>query len=147
MSPLQRTAFKVGCYAAVVTALLHMTGVFLEPLPANDTERQLHELASTYKFPLPGGPNRTMLEITSGFSLVYALMLALTGGLGLIVSRRAANDDLLFLATARALAGGYLVLLAISVTHFFLVPTACTAVIALSFAITASGRSARAPSV
>jgi hypothetical protein len=140
IAPLQKTAFKVGCYAAIATALLHMTGVFLEPLPANDTERQLHELASTYKFPLPGGPSRTMLEITSGFSLVYALMLALTGGLGLIVSRRAAYDDLLFVATARALAGGYIVLLAISVTHFFLIPTTCTAVIALSFAIAAFGR-------
>ena len=84
------------------------------------------------------------MELTDGFSLVYSLMLALTGGIGLIVSRRAVNDDVLFLATARALAGGYLVLLAISVTYFFLIPTACTAVTALSFAIAASGRPAAA---
>jgi hypothetical protein len=129
--------FRAGCYAAFATAALHMIGAVLspQPPPVDDTHRQLLDLATTYKLQLPGGPNRTLMELNDGFSLVYALMLALTGGLGLIVSRRVANDDALFLATARALAGGYVVLLAISLTYFFLIPTLCTAVVALCFVV------------
>jgi hypothetical protein len=147
MTNLQRRAFQTGCYVAFATAAIHMVGAILtpQPPPVDDTHRQLLDLATTYKLQLPGGPNRTLMELTDGFSLVYSLMLALTGGLGLIVLRRAANDDLLFLATARALAGGYLVMLAISVAYFFLIPTSLTAVIALSFLIAAFGRPATAP--
>ena len=138
---MARTAFKVGCYLAFLTAMLHMVGVLTgPPQPTNDTERQLFDLASTYKMPLPGGPSRSMIEINSGFSLTYALMLALTGGLGLIILRRSAADPLLLRASARALAGGYLVLLAISLTYFFLIPTICTAAIAAAFATAAMTR-------
>ena len=146
MTTLQRRAFQTGCYVAFGTAALHMIGAVLspQPPPVDDTHRQLLELATTYKLQLPGGPNRTLMELTDGFSLFYSLMLALTGGLGVIVLRRAANDDVLFLATARALAGGYVVLLAISVTYFFVIPTSLTAVAALAFAIAAFGRSSAA---
>ena len=136
--------FRIGCYLAFFTAAVHMIGAVLapQPPPVDDTHRQLLELATTYKLQLPGGPNRTLMELNDGFSLVYSLMFALTGGLGLIVSRRAANDHLLFTATARALAGGYLVLLAISLTYFFMIPTLCTAAVALCFVVS----SIRSPS-
>ena len=42
-------------------------------------------MATTLRFSLPGAPSRTMMDLYDGFSLIYALMLALTGGLGLIV--------------------------------------------------------------
>jgi hypothetical protein len=138
---MARTAFKIGCYLAFFTAALHTFGAHVVPaisplIPANDTERQLMDLATNYRFSLPGAA-RSMKELTDGFSLAYSMLFALTGGLGLIVFRRSASDPLLLTATARALAGGYLVLLAISLTYFFLIPTACTGAIALAFTIAA----------
>lgn len=132
---MAKMAFNVGCYVAILTAVIHMAGAVLapQPPPADDTHRQLMELASTYKIQLPGGPNRTLMELNSGFSLVYSLMLALTGGLGLIIARRSANDPVLFTAAARALAGGYIVMFVISVAYFFVIPTVLGAMTAAAF--------------
>ena len=141
MAIAQSTALKVGAYLAFFTACLHMMGTLAgPPAPANDTERQLLELSTNYKFVLPGGPNRAMAEISDGLSLVFALMIALTGGLALIISRRAAGDPLLAVSAARALAGGYMVLLVISLTHFFLIPTVCIASVALAFLVASRRR-------
>ena len=131
----QRLVFTIGCYLAFLTAALHMVGHLSGPqAPTNETERQLLELATTYAFPMPAGQTRTMMNFTNGFSLVFSLMLALSGGLGLIVMRR--SDDLtLLLSTARALAGAYVVMLAISLTYFFIIPTICIAAIALCFSM------------
>ena len=52
--------------------------------------------------------------------VVGALLAVL--GLGLIVMRRS-DDLMLMLSTARALAGAYVVMLAISLTYFFIIPT------------------------
>lgn len=136
---MAKTAFKVGCYLAFFTAALHMVGAHIvpavsPPVPANDTERQLLDLAASYKFSLPGAV-RSMKDLTDGFSLVFSLMLALSGGLGLIIARRSANDPLLLIATARALAAAYMVGLIISLEYFFLIPTVCLGSIALAFTI------------
>ena len=136
---MARTAFKVGCYLLFFTAALHMVGAHIvpalsPPVPANDTERQLLDLATNYKFPLPGAV-RSMKDFTDGFSLIFALMLALSGGLGLIVARRSANDPLLLVAAARALAAAYIVGVIISLEYFFLIPTICLGSIALAFTI------------
>ena len=134
---MARTAFKVGCYVAFLAAVVHLIGAVLapQPPPVDDTHRQLLDLATTYKLQLPGGPNRTLMEITDGFSLIYTLMLALTAGLGLITVRRSVNDPLLFRAAARAMAGGYIVMLVISLAYFFMIPTAFFAVAAAAFTV------------
>ena len=145
---MARTFFKIGCYLAFFTAALHMAGAHLTPPapPANDTERQLTELATNYKSTLPGGAQRSMMDFVNGFSLLMSLNLALTGGLGLIVARRAAGDALLMAATSRALAAGYMVALVISLYHFFLVPTLCFGATAFCFTVASFGTGARAAS-
>jgi hypothetical protein len=131
----QRIVFTIGCYLAFLTAALHMVGHVSGPqAAANDTERQLLDLMTTYALALPGVEGRTMMDLMNGFSLIFSVMLALSAGLGLIVLRR--SDDLpQLLATARALAAAYGVMLAISLTHFFIIPTICLAAIALCFAM------------
>ena len=134
MSRRQLSVFKVGCYLAFFTAALHMTGHFLMA-PSNDAERELFNHMQTLALGLPGAPSHTMMDLYRGFSLTYSLMLALTGGLGLIVARRGIQDSTLMLAVARALAGGYLVMTVIGFTNFFISPTALMAAVALCFAL------------
>lgn len=134
MSRRQLAVFKVGCYVAFCTAALHMVGHFLIA-PGNDAERALFDHMQTLPLGLPGAPGHTMMDLYTGFSLVYALMLGLTGGLGLIVARRGVQDPTLMLAVARALAGGYLVMTVIGLSNFFIIPTALMAAVFVCFAL------------
>ena len=134
MSRRQLSVFKVGCYIAFFTAALHMTGHFLAA-PHTDAERELFKHMETLALGLPGAPSHTMMDLHKGLSLIYALMLALTGGLGLIVARRGIEDPALMLAVARALAGGYLVMTVIGFTNFFIIPTAMMAAVFVCFAL------------
>jgi CHASE2 domain-containing sensor protein len=84
---------------------------------------------------LPGAPSHTMTDLQKGFSLIYSLMLAVTGGLGLIVAKRGTQDPTLMLAVARALAGCYLVMTVIGFTHFFIIPAALMAAVFVCFAL------------
>jgi len=130
----QLSVFKVGCYIAFLTAALHMTGHFLMA-PSTDAERELFDHMQALPLGLPGAPAHTMMDLYRGFSLTYSLMLALTGGLGLIVARRGVQDPTLMLAVARALAGGYLVMTVIGFTNFFIVPTMLMAAVCVCFAL------------
>ena len=136
MPARQLLIFKIGCIAAIVTALLHLVGhVSGTPPPSNETEAKLMDLAMNYKATLPGGAQRSLMDLQIGFSLSYALFLAMIGGAGLVVRRRASGDPLLMLAVARTFAGGGAVLLAISLTYFFIIPTMCIAFVTVCFAI------------
>src|SRR5262245_3133249 len=98
----QLTFFKIGSYVAFLTAAMHMMG-HLMMAPETDTERQLFDVMSSTAMNLPGAPSHTMMDVYRGFSLVYSLMFALTGGVGLIVARRGIQDPTLMTAVARAI--------------------------------------------
>ncbi|HVQ42401.1 MAG TPA: hypothetical protein VMS54_09345 [Vicinamibacterales bacterium] len=134
MSRRQLSVFKVGCYLAFFTAALHMTGHFLMA-PSNDAERELFEQMQLLPLGLPGAPSHTMMDLYTGLSMVYSLMLALTGGLGLIVAKRGVQDPTLMLAVARALAGGYLVMTVIGFMNFFIIPAGLMAAVFVCFAL------------
>ena len=70
------------------------------------------------------------------------MLLATIGGGGLVIQKRAATDPIIVLAIARALAVSAAILLVISLTHFFIIPTMCIALVAVCFAIS----SVRGPS-
>lgn len=132
----QLTVFRIGCYLAFLTAALHLVGHLSGPQPpANDTERQIVQLMTDYRFAMPGGGSRSMMDFMNGFSLTFGLFVATMGGVGLIVARRGTDDPVLMLGAARALAGSTAVLLVISLTHFFIVPTICIAAVAVCFAM------------
>jgi hypothetical protein len=134
MSRRQLAIFKVGCYFAFLTAALHMVGHFMMA-PNSDADRALFEHMQSVPLGLPGAPSHTMMDLYKGFSMVYSLMLALTGGLGLIVARRGVQDPTLMLAVARALAGGYFVMTVIGFSNFFIIPTVLMAAMFVCFAL------------
>ena len=134
MSARQLAIFKLGCYLAFFTAGLHMFGHFMMA-PSGDADRALFEHMQAVPLGLPGAPAHTIMDLYRGFSMVYSLMLALTGGLGLIVARRGIQDPTLMLAVARALAGGYLVMTIIGFTNFFIIPSVLMAAICVCFAL------------
>jgi hypothetical protein len=132
-----RLFFQIGCWAALATSAIHMAGVlFGTPPPANDTERTLRTLMDGYRFPLPGA-SRTMGELMQGLSISWSLFLALLSATGLSVARRASADALLLPALARMHAAAFIVLLVISITYWFLIPTVCIAVTTVAYVVAA----------
>jgi hypothetical protein len=136
MSPRQLFIFRVGCWSALATAAVHMIGE-VQGLgsPANDVERQLMNLSTSYHFALPGGASRSLMDLFNGFSLMFALLLATIGAIGLMVHKRARQDTLLMLGVARTLAVSCGVMLVVSMTNFFIIPTMFIALITTCFAL------------
>ena len=139
MSPTQLTIFKIGCYLAFVTAGLHFWGSTQGLQGASDSERQMLDMMTQVPLGLPGAPSHTMMDLFKGFSMIYTLTLAFTGGIGLMIARRGVQDPTLLLAVARALAGVYFVMVVIGFTNFFIIPTACMILVFVCFAVGAVG--------
>jgi hypothetical protein len=130
----QLTIFIIGCWVAVITGVVHLAGHLSGPMPpANETEEQLFDLATTYRMTMPGGDERSLMDFLSGFSLSFSVFLALVGGVGLIVQKRGRDDLTLMLAVARAFAAAGVVLVAISLTHWFIVPSMMLALMTFCF--------------
>ena len=87
--------FKLGAYAMLVTAGLHMIGHFSSAEPANETEETLLALMTTYRFDF-GGIERSMMDFLQGYSLIFAASLLFVGALNIVVAR-ARGDDHAFL--------------------------------------------------
>lgn len=134
MPSRQLWLFKFGCWAALVSAAMHLVGHVLGPqAPINDIERQLAQLATEYRTVMPGGSHRSMMDLLNGLSLMFSLMLATIGSVGLIVEKRGRTDPTLMLAVARAFTVATTAVLIISLTHFFIVPTLFIAVLVVCF--------------
>jgi hypothetical protein len=117
--------FKFACWVTFLTAAIHMVGhVAGSPPPANATEQQM-----------PGGGERSILDFQTGFSLMFATMLATFGAVGLMVVKRGTEDPVLVRGVARAFALSSAVLLVISLTHFFIIPSLFIALMTVSFAV------------
>ena len=128
--------FKFGCWAAAITAAVHLVGFVSGGLQAsNETEQALLDTARNYQFPLPGGTRRSLwTPNNSGLS-------GTRSGLGFLIARRGVQDPILMTAATRALAAFSLVLFVISLWYWFLIPTLFIAAMALGFVLAAvSGR-------
>ena len=137
MADRQVLLFRIGCWAAILTAAVHMAGHLAGPqAPANETEQQLLDVAGSYQFALPGGGRRALLDFLNGFSLSFIVLLATLGGIGLMVAKRG-RGDVLLTGVARLLAAGSVGLLVISFTHWFIVPTIFIAFFTLCFVLAA----------
>jgi len=134
----QLAIFVVGCWVALITGAVHLIGHVAGPAPAtNETERQLLDLATNYRMMMPGGSARSLMDFLSGFSLSFSVFLALIGGLGLIIQRRGRDDLELMLAVSRALGAAGVVLVIISLTHWFIVPSLMLALMTFCFLFSA----------
>jgi hypothetical protein len=140
VSKTQRVWFKAGCWMALATAVVHLLGHLAGPqAPTNETERQLMALYQGYRFALPGG-SRSLADFMTGFSLIFAVFMAMLGGLNLLVVRRCADDGPLMAMLTRLDVACGVTTLAISLTHFFIVPTVFLAVVTLCFGVALVGR-------
>jgi hypothetical protein len=138
MPPRQVWLFQFGCWAAIVAAVVHLSGhIAGRPAPVNDTERQLIDLATTYRRTLPGGAERSLMDVLDGFSLTFTVFFATLGSVGLVVAKRGRNDARLMYGVARNAAIAAAVVLAISLFYFFIVPTLFIAAVAVCFAVAA----------
>jgi hypothetical protein len=136
MPPRQLLVFRIGCVATLLCAVLHLVGhISGGPPAANDTEVKLLDLASSYKFSLPGGVHRSIMDFQNGYSLSFAMLLGTIGATGIIVAKRGQQDLLLILAVARQFAVASTLLTVIALTHFFIIPSMCFALMAVCFAI------------
>ncbi|HYN09187.1 MAG TPA: hypothetical protein VES67_17530 [Vicinamibacterales bacterium] len=143
MRERQLRFFTFGCWAAAITAVVHLLGFVSGGLqPANDTEDALLDTARNYQFLLPGGTRRSLMDLMDGFSLSFALFLATIAGVGFLISRRGVDDPILMRAATRALAAFSLVLFVISLWYWFLIPTLFIAAMALGFVLAAFVRRA-----
>ena len=114
-----RRLFKAGAVALLVLGLVHSLSQLRDPVPANDTEKQLLGLMSSYKFNLMGSI-RSMAGMLRGFSISFMLAALGFGVFDWALSReragllkRAALINILWLAAMTA----------ISLHYFFIVPT------------------------
>ena len=126
---LGRRIFKTGAVLLIVIAAVHSLSLIRERTPANDTERQLLELMTNYKFNLMG-TMRSMSELMSGFSAAFGLAALGFGVLDIAVwSERARLLKKVALANSLWLAA----MLVVSLHYFFLVPTSFLALALVVF--------------
>jgi len=114
-----RRLFKAGGIALLIIGAVHSISFFQPLLPANDTEKQLLDLMSNYKFNLAGSL-RSMDNLLTGFSMSFMLAALVLGAFDLLLSgeradllKRATLMNILWLATMTA----------VSLRFFFIVPT------------------------
>jgi len=114
-----RRLFKAGGIALLIIGAVHSISFFQPLLPANDTEKQLLDLMSNYKFNLAGSL-RSMDNLLTGFSMSFMLAALVLGAFDLLLSgeradllKRATLMNILWLATTTA----------VSLRFFFIVPT------------------------
>ena len=123
--------FKAGTVALLILGLVHSLSLIRELVPANETERQLLGLMSSYKFNLLGSL-RSMDDLVRGFSvsfmlgaLGFALFDLLLWGERPGLLKRAALANIIWLAAMTA----------VSLRYFFVIPTSFLAVTLLIFVL------------
>jgi hypothetical protein len=126
-----RRLFKLGGVVLVLLGLVHAISLLEKLVPANDTEKQLLDLMTSYRFNLMGS-SRSMNDLLRGFSISFMLAALRFGALDLVLSgersgllKRVALVNAIWLAAMTA----------ISVHYFFVAPTAFLVIALLIFAL------------
>ncbi len=114
-----RRLFTAGAVVLIILGLVHSLSLFEKPVPANDTERQLLDLMSNYKFNLMGSI-RSMDDFLRGFSVAFLVGAITMGALDLALSRERAG---LLKRVALINAVWLAVMTAVSLRYFFAAPT------------------------
>ena len=124
-----RRLFKTGGAVMLLLAAVHAVSLFQKQTPANETERQLLDLMTNYKFDLMGSV-RSMWDLLQGFSVCFALSALGLGSIDLALSNeRAALLKRFALINTLWLAA----MIAVSLHYFFVLPTAFLAATFLLF--------------
>jgi hypothetical protein len=85
-----RRLFITGAVLLILLAMVHSLSLLEKPNPLNDTERQLQELMSSYKFNVMGSM-RSMDNFLRGFSISFMLGVFCVGVVDLVLARERAG--------------------------------------------------------
>jgi hypothetical protein len=126
-----RRLFKAGAVELVLLGLVHSLSLFGKKVTGNDSERQLLDLMTNYKFVLMGS-TLTMEGFLRGFSISFLIAMLGIGVLDLVLARERAG-----LLKRAALVNAILLaaMTANSLRYFFVVPTSFLALGLLLFAL------------
>lgn len=109
--------FRIGALVLTLTGIAHLLGFLAgkNAAPANGIEFQLRELLMTYKTNM-AGTMRTTGDILDGLHLSYTVFMLTLAALGFVlpVQRK----------SALVIAGSLAVMVGISLTYWFVIPTA-----------------------
>jgi hypothetical protein len=126
-----RRSFKAGALWLLILGTVHSTSLFIKQVPANDTERQILDLMTGYRFNLMGSL-RSMSDLMRGFSVAFMLAPLAFGVLDLMLSReragilkRVALVQIIWLAA----------MIVVALRYFFAVPLSFLVVALLIFAL------------
>ena len=114
-----RRLFTAGAVTLVLLGVVHSLSLFEKQVAANDTERQLLDLMSSYKFNVMGSM-RSMDNFLRGFSIAFMLGPLGFGALDLVLLGERAG---LLKRVAMVNAIWLAVMTAVSLRYFFLAPT------------------------
>jgi hypothetical protein len=95
MQKQKLTWLWIAAILQLLTALVHSMSFFAKDVPANDTEKQLHELIMTYKKDLGLGFAPTFHDFLMALSAGFALLYLFGGLLGIYVIRKKSSPDFL----------------------------------------------------
>lgn len=130
-----RRLFTAGAVWLLLLGAVHSISLFQDLAPTNETERQLIDLMTNYKFNLAGSM-RSMAELLRGFSISFMLgVLGLAALDMMMVRERAALLKRVALINAIWLA----IMTANSLRYFFIIPTTFL-VVALVIFVAAWGK-------
>jgi len=87
---LKRFSFWLWATAIfqLLSAAIHSLSFFIDNPPANDTEKQMTTLLTTYKLDMGAGFRPTMMDLMSSLSLGFLLLCAMGGILNLYLWKR-----------------------------------------------------------
>jgi hypothetical protein len=126
-----RRLFIAGAVVLIVIAAVHSISLFQKPMVRNDSEKQLMELMTNYRFTVMGSV-RTMNDFLRGFSISFGLASLGFGVLDFTLRReRAALLKRVALVNAIWLA----IMTGISWHYFFAAPASFLAAASLIFVL------------
>jgi len=126
-----RRLFLAGAIWLLLLGAVHSLSFIKKQTPANETERQLLDLMSNYKFNVAGSM-RSMENFMTGFSICFMLAALCCGLLDLaVVKERAALLKRISLVNILWLG----VMVAVALRYFFIVPTTFLSVALLIFVL------------
>jgi len=124
-----RRLFATGAVLLIVIGLVHSLSLIKGPVPSNETERQLLDLMSSYKFALMGSM-RSMQDLMTGFSIAFMLAALGLGAVDFALRRERAQ---LLKRVALLNALWLAALTGVSLRYFFAAPTSFLAVALVIF--------------
>lgn len=95
MNKTSKAFFKAAAIFQLLTAAIHSISLFVKPVPANDTEKQLVDLMNTYHMEAGAGFAPTFSDLFTSMSACFSLLLLFGGMINLFVLKKTFDATLL----------------------------------------------------